>query len=435
MSQVSYAPEANQAGQIPDAHERIAELEQTVRLLRAQVSMYAQALDTVPDLVLIKGPQSRIVHANRAFRDYYGMSQEQLRDLVDAPFSAPDHTQQYVRDDAQVFSTGQPLTIPHEPATRFDGAVRFFHTVKAPIYGEDGAVTQTVGVSHDITGSEEMQAALNASNDRYRHMVANVPGMVYQFRLAPDGTPSFHYVSEGCREIYGLSPEQIEDDAALILSVVHPDDQAEFGRSVRASGEELTPWRWEGRVVLEGGAQKWLQGAARPSHRPDGTLVWDGLLIDISARKQAEAALRAEREQAEREQLRLHEQIIQAQAVALAELSTPLIPISEQVVVMPLVGAMDSQRAQHVLETLLHGIEQQRARVAILDITGVPVVDTQVAQVLVRAAQASQLIGARVILTGIRPEIAQTLVGLGIDLGSVTTYGTLQQGVARAIGR
>ncbi|GAB4211524.1 MAG: PAS domain S-box protein [Roseiflexaceae bacterium] len=435
MPDVSFATQVQQFGQPQDAQERIAELEQTIRQLHAQVTMYTQALDSVPDMVLIKGPQSRIVYGNQAFRDYYGMSQEQLRDLIDAPFNAPDHTQQYVLDDAQVFNTGQTLTIAREPVTRFDGAVRFFHTIKSPLYDETGVVAYTVGISHDITNREQILAALTASDDRYRHMVANVPGMVYQFRLAPDGSASFGYVSEGCREIYGLSPEQIERDANLILSVVHPDDQEEFGRSVQQSGEDLTPWRWEGRVVLEGGVQKWLQGAARPKRHANGTLVWDGLLLDITARKQAEAALETQRQQAEAEQLRLHEQIIQAQAATLAELSTPLIPVSEQVVVMPLVGAMDSQRAQHVLETLLHGIEQQQARIAILDITGVPVVDTQVAQVLMRAAQAGQLVGARVILTGIRPEIAQTLVGLGIDLRSVTTYGTLQQGVARAIRR
>jgi PAS domain S-box-containing protein len=139
-----------------------------------------------------------------------------------------------------------------------------------------------------------------------------------------------------------------------------------------------------------------------------------------------------ERKRAAEEHARLQEQIIQAQAATLAELSTPLIPISDHVVVMPLIGAIDSDRAGQVLETLLHGIERSQARVAILDITGVPLVDTQVAKSLLTAAQAVRLLGARVVLTGIRPEVAQTLVGLGVDLGGIVTHSTLQSGIAYA---
>ena len=139
-----------------------------------------------------------------------------------------------------------------------------------------------------------------------------------------------------------------------------------------------------------------------------------------------------ERKRAAEEHARLQERIIQAQAATLAELSTPLIPINDQVVVMPLIGAIDSDRARQVLETLLHGIERSQARVAILDITGVPLVDTQVAKSLIVAAQAVRLLGARIVLTGIRPEVAQTLVGLGVDLGDIMTHSTLQSGIAYA---
>ncbi len=144
---------------------------------------------------------------------------------------------------------------------------------------------------------------------------------------------------------------------------------------------------------------------------------------DIMERKRAEEALR---------QVILQEETIRAQQAALAELSTPLIPLSTQVLVMPLIGSVDSRRAQQVIETLLEGISTSGARVAILDITGVPVVDTQVANALIRAAQAVKLLGAQVVLTGIRPEVAQTLVGLGADLGQVVTRSSLQSGIAYA---
>jgi anti-anti-sigma regulatory factor len=131
--------------------------------------------------------------------------------------------------------------------------------------------------------------------------------------------------------------------------------------------------------------------------------------------------------------MRLQEEIIRSQDAALRELSTPLIPIADEVVVMPLIGSMDTRRVQQVLETLLSGVAELRARVAIIDITGVPVVDTQVANALVRAAQSVKLLGAQVILTGIRPEVAQTLVGLGADLQTIITRGTLQSGISFAL--
>lgn len=133
------------------------------------------------------------------------------------------------------------------------------------------------------------------------------------------------------------------------------------------------------------------------------------------------------------EMLALKERIILAQRAAIEELSTPLIPLSEQVVVMPLVGSMDRRRAQQVIDTLLEGVSRRRATVAILDITGVRVVDSQVANTLIEAAQAVRLLGAQVVLTGVRPDVAQTLVHLGIDLSHIVTRRTLQEGIAFAM--
>ena len=106
--------------------------------------------------------------------------------------------------------------------------------------------------------------------------------------------------------------------------------------------------------------------------------------------------------------------------------------ISDYVMIMPLVGSIDDARSQQITQTLLLGIAQNRARVAILDITGVLVVDTQVADGLLQAAQAVKLLGAEVVLTGIRPEVAQTLVGLGVNLSGITTMSNLQRGIAYA---
>ncbi len=143
----------------------------------------------------------------------------------------------------------------------------------------------------------------------------------------------------------------------------------------------------------------------------------------------------SDQKKAEEERVALQQQVIDAQQVALRELSTPLIPLSHNVVMVPLIGSIDSYRAQQVLETLLEGIASYQAEIAILDITGVVVVDTQVAQSLVRAAQAVKLLGAQIVLTGIQPQIAQTLVHLGADLKDMLTYARLQTGIAYALNQ
>ena len=143
----------------------------------------------------------------------------------------------------------------------------------------------------------------------------------------------------------------------------------------------------------------------------------------------------AELLKANAERAELQEQLIQMQAAALAELSTPLIPLNDKVMIMPLIGAIDSQRAQQIVTVMLEGVARHQAQFVIIDITGVSVVDTAVANVLIQAARSVGLLGAQAILTGIRPEIAQTLVGLGVDLGSIITQSSMQSGVAYAMRR
>lgn len=147
---------------------------------------------------------------------------------------------------------------------------------------------------------------------------------------------------------------------------------------------------------------------------------------DITARRQVEdLLLREKRHQAD---------LLRIQEATLAEMSTPLIPVSDEILVMPLIGTLERRRVDRVLAVLLDGIHRGRTRVAILDITGISMVDAHTADALIRAARAVQLLGAQVFLTGIRPDVAQTLVGIDADLGGIVTCSTLQAGIARAGG-
>lgn len=127
------------------------------------------------------------------------------------------------------------------------------------------------------------------------------------------------------------------------------------------------------------------------------------------------------------------ERTVRLQKVALQELSASLIPVFDKVSVMPLVGTIDTERAKLIMENLLEGVVKQRAEVVLLDITGVPVVDTMVAHHIIQAADAVRLVGAKCMLVGIRPEIAQTIVALGIELNDFTTTSTLRRGMQEAL--
>jgi rsbT co-antagonist protein RsbR len=126
------------------------------------------------------------------------------------------------------------------------------------------------------------------------------------------------------------------------------------------------------------------------------------------------------------------ERIIRLQQEALRELSTPVLQIRERLLILPMIGVIDSQRARQLTESLLHAIRAHRAKVAIIDITGVAVVDSKVANHLMQTVMAARLMGALAIVTGLSAEVAQALVTLGVDLSSVRTAGDLQGGLEEA---
>jgi len=126
------------------------------------------------------------------------------------------------------------------------------------------------------------------------------------------------------------------------------------------------------------------------------------------------------------------ERIIRQQQEAIRELSTPVLQVRERLLILPIIGIVDSQRARQLTEQLLRGIRANRAKVVVMDITGVPSVDSTVANHLVQTVEASRLLGATVIVTGLSPEIAQTLVTIGVDLTKMNTVGDLQGGIEEA---
>jgi len=198
------------------------------------------------------------------------------------------------------------------------------------------------------------------------------------------------------------------------------DDEVTSTGEPQASEEVISPTDGETRYIW---TRKW------PMKNEHGQVIGlCAMITDITE-------IRLRQEQVAKLEAEIKEQmtIIEAQSALLDELSVPVIQVWESILLLPLIGIVESRRAARVLETLLDSVARADAEIVIIDITGVPVVDTGVAAYLLRAVQATQLLGCQSILVGISPEIAQTLVGLGVDFSRITTRATLQNGLEYAL--
>ena len=133
--------------------------------------------------------------------------------------------------------------------------------------------------------ARKAEESLKLLND----LAQRVPGVIYQFRLYPDGRACFPFSSDGIRDIYEVLPEEVRDDAGAVYQRLHPDDQAAFAASIAESAATLQPWRSEFRVVLPVQGLRWRQGFAQPEKLADGSVLWHGCITDITERKMAEA--------------------------------------------------------------------------------------------------------------------------------------------------
>lgn len=146
-------------------------------------------------------------------------------------------------------------------------------------------------IARDITERLSAEAALRQTQAMFQSMAANVPGMLYQFLRSADGGYAFIYASSNCREVFEIDRETIVEDAKAVFDSIHPEDLPWFWESIEISATTLLEWRWEGKIITPSGCLKWIQGISRPQRQPNGDVIWDGIVVDVSDRKQAEAEL------------------------------------------------------------------------------------------------------------------------------------------------
>ncbi len=265
---------------------QLTEIDRTQQQLRESEKRYHQILDSIADMVLVKGPQSKILWANQAFRDYYGMSEEELQGIVDAPFNNPDNTLQYIKDDKFVFETGQTMVISEEPVVRHDGEVRVFSTVKTPIRNEENLIAMTVGVSRDMTERKLAEEAVKASETKYRSLVETSQDMIWSV----DAIGRYTFVNPAVKYIYGYEPEEMlgRPFSDFMTSEQIQKDLTLFARLL--TGESV--FQHESAQIAKDGSIKYLMFNAIALFDDAGNILGTtGTATDITDRKQAEAAL------------------------------------------------------------------------------------------------------------------------------------------------
>jgi rsbT co-antagonist protein RsbR len=250
----------------------------------------------------------------------------------------------------------------------------------------------------------------------------------------------------GSEDSFRLLVESLKDYAIVMLDsngrVASWNAGAERFKGYRAAeiiGQHFSCF-YPAEAVQRGLPEQELKAAAKEGRfedegwrvRKDGKKFWANVII--SALRNKDGTLRGfskvTRDLTERKQA---EEQIQQQSREIMELSTPVMQVWQGVVVAPLIGSLDSQRTQQFMERLLNRIVETNSPVALVDITGVPTIDTQTAQHLIETISAVRLLGAQVVLTGVRPTIAQTLVHLGINLSDIITRASLSAGLQVAL--
>lgn len=173
-----------------------------------------------------------------------------------------------------------------------NGQTRFIEAYGNRVQDQAGTGQRLIGVNWDITPRKQTELQLLQSEELFRNLTANLPGAVFRYVLHTDGSDAVIYMGPGCHDVWEVEVAAVQDNAQILWDLVHPEDLAAMVASVHQSAQTLQPWNYEWRITTPSGQHKWLQGVGQPHREINGDVVWDSLILDISDRKQAEAALR-----------------------------------------------------------------------------------------------------------------------------------------------
>ncbi|GAB4354830.1 MAG: hypothetical protein Fur0042_23970 [Cyanophyceae cyanobacterium] len=260
-----------------------------------QRSLLNSLVENAPVGIAILDRQFRFLQVNQAIADMDGWAIEDHpgRALRDIAPEVADHLEPILQ---RILETGEPannIEIQGSVATAPDQS-RSWLASYFPIGFGDGRIDSLGGIIVETTHQRQVEDSLRHLNDRYEKLASNLPGVVYHYRRLPsDPLGEFIYISPAVQDIYHLDPAAVQADSGLMWQCVHPEDVAAFAASLdQAAAAADGDWRNEHRLLLADGTLRWIQGTARVQVQPDGTLLADGILLDITDRKAADEALK-----------------------------------------------------------------------------------------------------------------------------------------------
>ena len=255
----------------------------------------------------------RIERVNAALCEFLGYTAGELATLRYQDVMHPDDLALDTQDSDRLLAGTIRRFTSERRYRRRDGSVVWGALTVALLRDASGAPLRRIAQVQDVTERRRAEqalaaarAALEESEARYRHIVENAPGMVYQYVFPPAGPGRYSFVSEGARTMFGVAPEDAVRDSGALLDLIHPEDRPRFSDLAREAKERAGAFRWEGRVRLHSGEIRYVQVVARDQRRTDGTVLSDGLVVDVT-----EARLAAQRLRESEEQLR-HTQKMEA---------------------------------------------------------------------------------------------------------------------------
>ncbi len=283
-----------------DVSERI----RTQEILRTSEEKYRLLTESMKDVVwVIDTDTMRYVYLSPSVSALTGYTVEEILALPSVTSLLPEKAAGFAAVVAQ--RRAEFLANPGRPPRFYtnetlhpckDGSSVWTEVVTTYSLNEQTGHVELRGVTRDISERKRLLQNLEQSHELLVKISAQVPGILFQYRVAPDGRTSFPYISDAVRDLYGLEPAALREDARPMWHFLHPDDAADFRASVEASVRTLSPWHHEYRTNSLQQGLRWRSGDARPVRQEDGSILYYGYLSDITERKQMEDNLRASEE-------------------------------------------------------------------------------------------------------------------------------------------
>ena len=279
------------------------------------------------------------------------------------------------------------------------------------------------------------------STEKVTELLSQMPGVISICRVdLRAGTASWPYLDAKMAEFYDVPYEELRAHPLVMHRQMVREDKERLDREFQQAMAEQSPvFLWSGRIVRRSGETRWIETQTAIVRSEGEVVTLHAQALDVTWRKRLEEDL-ARSEEARKvadEQLAASEEakslLIERLRYSIDELSNPILEIWDDVLVMPIIGMVDSRRASDMVQRLLAEVTRTQASFVIIDLTGVEIVDTQTADHLMKLMRKVEIVGARCVLTGIRAAVAETLVDIGVDFGRITTLRNLKHGLREAL--